>query len=321
MKEVLAGIGEIPEHLKHIPTLSPSRLYDFMKSPKYYKHINIDGNKKETDAMIEGRMVHCYNLEPHKFDQQYVNPFVGITPLKTVEDLKGFAAKNNIDLKGCKKKEDYEAAILTVDPSAPVLSRILADVEKKGLIVYDERDMEMLKEINRESREHQWLGKAMQGGTFEQLMWYYDDVCELIWRFKPDYFHQALGKHKIPCVIDWKKMPSTNPEAFNAWLYNSKSFVQFAIYKEGLKKIFNIDACVAVAGYDTAPPYAVEAYEVDVGAVDAGLAIAKKKGMEFRQCLETNHWPTAGGGKLLSGTLPTWAFNRIDFQEDQALEA
>ncbi len=321
MSQILAGIGEVPEELKHIPTCSPSRLYKFMESPKKYKHVYIDGNKEETDAMLEGRMVHMYQLERHLFDKTYVNPFETVKPLKTVEDLKGWLTSQKVDFKGCKKKEDYEQACLFTDPTAPVYSHVLNQVEKAGQIIVTPEELSMLAEINREAGEHAWLGKAMVGGTYEQLMWFYDDFTEMVWRCKPDYFHEALGKHKIPACIDWKKMPDIAPDAFNAWLFKSKAFVQMAIYKEALLKIFGVEASIVIAAYDTKAPYGVEAYEVDRGAVDAGMAVFKKKGLEFAQCHKENKWPTHGRGKLLSGTLPSWAFNRIQFDEDQALEA
>lgn len=321
MSNVLAGIGEIPEELKNIPTCSPSRLFTFMKSPKHYKHEYIDGNKKETDAMLEGRMVHMYLLEPDKFTQDYVNPFKDQAPLKTVDDLKTWLNERGLDSKGCKKKEDYERLVLFNDSKAPVYSYILQNLEKEKKTIITPEEIAMLEEIKKECDQHEWLSKALRGGTYEQLMWFFDEHTEMIWRFKPDYFHQSLGKYKVPCVLDFKKMPSTNPEDFNAWLYKSRAFVQLAIYKEGLKKIFGVDSSVVVGAYDTAPPQAVEAFEIDGGAIDAGLAMMKKKGLEFLQCHKENKWPTHGRGKLLSGTLPTWAFNRIDFEEDMALEA
>ena len=318
--ENACGIGEIPEEFAHIPTLSPSRLYDFRISPKHYKHVHIDGNKKDTAAMAEGKMVHLFNLEPDKFPNQY-KLIDEDAMLVTVDDLKKYAEKTMIDLKGCKKKEDYENTILFHDPNAPILSHVLKGLADQKFEAYSPKDQVMLEEIRREAQDHNWLGKAMQGGTYEQLMWFYDDFAGIIWRFKPDYFHQALGRLKIPCVIDWKKIPRINPAYFNTWLWSSGNYIQMGIYKEGLKRIFGIECSVVIAAYTTLAPYGIEAFEVDDAAVEAGWKLARKKSVEFIQCFKENKWPLNGRGNLLSGTLPTYAFNQLQYDEDEAIEA
>lgn len=315
------GFGNVPEEFKNVPTLSPSRLIEFMKSPRLYKHAYIDKQKKTTAAMEEGRMVHMYCLEPDKFDSHYVNPFKDIKPIKTVDDLKDYLKSNNVDFKGAKKKEDYVELALGFDQNAPIFDIVSENLRSQGKELITEDDTKMLKGIYELIEQHQWLGKAIKGGVYEQMMWYYDSDIGVIMRMKCDYFNPSLGKSKIPAIIDLKKMPDTSSDYFNPWLFKTKTYIQMAIYQECIKKITGLDAQSVIGAYDTKEPYFVEAYHIDIGAIEAGKAQFKKAGFEFMSCLEKNEWPSHGNGRLLSGTLPSWAFTKIDYDESQAVEA
>ena len=313
------GIGEIPQELKHIPTMSPSRLLDFMESPRYYNWVHNLGNKKKvTKQMDEGRMIHMYTLEREKFEKTYVNYFATQKPLETVKELTAYAQSLGLTVKSGTKKEDLINFILDFSADAPIYDAVLARLTAQGQTLIDNSDMTMLNTIQGLIDDHAWLSPALKGGTFEQMMWFYDDLCEVVWRFKPDCFNQ-VGLKKLPVVIDLKKTPDTSKEYFDSWLYKSKAYIQFGVYREGCKLIYGKDPYVVAGMYDIAEPCAVEAYHVDEAALSAGWQVARKFAMKFVECKKKNHWPTWGDGKLLTGSLPAWAINKLEYNE--SLEA
>mgnify|MGYP002479097620 CR=1 FL=1 len=58
------------EYLKD-PSLSSHQAMEYLKSPLRYLH-NKQNPKEATNAMIVGRAVHTIILEPHKFDEEFV---------------------------------------------------------------------------------------------------------------------------------------------------------------------------------------------------------------------------------------------------------
>lgn len=309
---IRSGTGSIPEDLKHIPTLSPSRLLDFMESPRYYNWVHNLGNKpKASKAMEDSRMVHKYILEPESFNELYVDYFGDVEPLETVDQIKAYLDAAGHSYKKTAKKAELVNEVLSFNPQAPIYDHVLNILKDEGKILIDSNQLKMLADLKDLFFENSFIKSALSGGEAEQLLWVYDETAGVIWRFKPDYIKQINNKL---VVTDIKKIPSTKKQYFDRWLYTSQAYVQMAIYRECLRMIKNSDPMVMIAAYEIDEPYAVEVYHIDEGALSAGWIVARKKAIEFVECVTNNYWPTEGRGRIQSGQLPAWALNQINYE-------
>lgn len=60
--------------------LSYSAFSKFKKSPDLFLRDRLDRERKQTAAMLEGKVFHCLVLEPHRFNAEYVLAYEGKTP-------------------------------------------------------------------------------------------------------------------------------------------------------------------------------------------------------------------------------------------------
>lgn len=56
--------------MSKITHLSPTRIKELLKSP-YHLNAYITGEKKQTDAMVEGNLIDCLLFEPNEFDNKF----------------------------------------------------------------------------------------------------------------------------------------------------------------------------------------------------------------------------------------------------------
>ena len=76
--------------MSKITHLSPTRIKELLKSP-YHLNMYIYGEKKQTDAMIEGNLIDCLLFEPEKFSEKFkVMPSFNCATTKGKTELSNF---------------------------------------------------------------------------------------------------------------------------------------------------------------------------------------------------------------------------------------
>lgn len=305
-----SGHGLIPEELKELPRISPSKLVCFLNSPAEYKDRYIDKQDRTTPAMLEGRMLHMYILEPQIFWNHYSRPLNKSEHLVTVEDLQNEIIRI-IGYKGKGKKEDLVQTVLNINPSAKIYDVEIARLERENKVVLTMGQMEMLKMISDRIYDNKFISWILKDGLREQLMWYVEPDLNVLITFKPDFFTTTLAEKKQPLVVDLKRLPSCNPYRMRAWLDNSKVHVQMAMYADGIKMCYGVEPSTMILGVEQRAPYITESYVLDQAAIEVGRNLYKKGIVEYLECVKTNNW--YGFSKqqepiLLS--LPSWALQR-----------
>jgi hypothetical protein len=97
------------------PGLSHSGTLDLAVSPLQYWHKHVNPRREPgwpTPAMRLGSAIHCRVLEPGQYLGRYARALLkadydGRVILDTVDEIKKFAAREGVSLKGCKVKADF----------------------------------------------------------------------------------------------------------------------------------------------------------------------------------------------------------------------
>ena len=298
--------------------LSPSALMEFAKSPKHYHAAYILKEKKQTDAMFDGELVHKIILESEKFMEKYAvldseeNYFV------TVEQIK--AAIENLGEKPCKgKKEDLVNQLSALSPAAKIW-----DLYKKQMLEQDKRlvdaeTYEKLTRIAQAARSHQWLSKTIPGSMIEQPAWFKHETG-IYFSTRMDLYHPGLGASKTPVIVDVKKVRNANPMKFQRVVADMDLQIQAAVYVDCVKALTGREPHYAFALVEFDSPYIIEIAALDVGAIEAGRAQYNKLIFKYIECLETDTWPAYTNGICTNISLPSWKFEQIDYDSELELE-
>lgn len=299
--------------------ISPSALMQFAISPKHYYSAYVLKEMEQTEAMFQGELVHKIILEPDKFLEKYSILDSQENYLVTVDQIK--SAILELGEKPCKgKKDDLINQLCALDPDAKIWDLYVSDVESQGKRLVDQKTYQKLTRIAQEARSHAWLSKTMQGGIIEQPAWFKHETGVYV-SLRMDFFNLTTGVKKLPLVLDVKKVRTAHPMEFQRVLYNNRLYIQVAMYYDCIKAITGLEPYAGFVLSEFEPPYITEVVACNNAVIDAGLQTYNKLIRRFIECHETNKWPGYTDGLCTNVSLPAYAFEKMDFEADQEIEA
>lgn len=156
-------VGEfhgIPEDVYHEgPGISRSDLMKIMKSPEHLEYEK-EREKTETPALILGTALHCYILEPDKFDATYVSLPEGMA----------------------RRGKRYQA--------------ILDDMEDDQILL-SFSDMEKTVAMGEKFKSHKVCAEFLEGSEREVTYYWNDPKTDLLCKARLDIVHPKLGAMDI----------------------------------------------------------------------------------------------------------------------------
>lgn len=293
---ILCGWGKVPPELLEIyPKISVSGLMAMCESPADYESTYILKEREETKAMRLGTAVHIAVLEPEKFDITYFPKPIKYPEyvLKTNDDIKKILKENKQIVTG--NKEDLINRLRgTINCEIYMTEDEYLDKERMGKELLSDEDYTACIRISKRFKEHKMLSVLMSGGEAEKLGWALHRETKTIITFKADkykLFKQRSGIFGGVC-IDVKKFLKVKYRNFIYAVDDNNLYVQAALYSDILLAITNEVHLFCWALCRDKPPYHVVPYEADDAWLEAGHNKYNKKLIEFKECLETNKWPT-----------------------------
>jgi hypothetical protein len=294
--------------------LSPSSLITLHKSPKhfYYKHI-LKIKEEPTDAMLEGTMFHHAVLEPESFFDKYVVLDSKDNYLSTIDDVKSRIVELGAKpVKG--KKEDLEKQLLELDPNAKLYSNYINDLAKSNKVFVNEDQYTRAKSIIEEISNNPWLSRALKLGQ-KELKCYFHHELDVILNMRMDYFEPEFGSKKLPLIMDLKLVRSADQKYFERAIWEQGLHIQAAVNVDAIKSRTGKDAMFAWICVEPKPPHCIEIYCADFGLLEAGRDTYYRLIHKYKECKQTNNWPSYNAGKLTSCSLPHWAFSQLNFED------
>jgi len=258
--------------------LSKSMLADFMDCPARFKHVHIDGARKDDkDHLRLGNAVHTLALEPELFHERHY-----ILPEGIRRDARTAAYKEHLEAAGTK-----------------TIIRAQDLVNVKGMA-------DSLK-ANKKA-----LALLQASGKIEASIFWTDQSTGLDLRCRPDFMRDD------GLIVDLKTTNSACPDTFERNAFNLGYDVSVALTSEGYHALTGeMPADYVFLAVETEPPYLIEAYNTytpfqdDVSLLLVGQKRLNKTLHHFAHCKKTNHWPGYSEGIVPLG-VPGYQLKQLE---------
>lgn len=299
--------------------ISPSGLIELNKSPKHYYSAYVLKEKEQTEAMLEGELVHKLILEPDKFHEKFNVLNDKEEYICTVDELKeAIVANGEKPVKG--NKGDLVNQLMNIDPNAMIWEVYHEEQMITGKKLVDAKTYVRLMRICEEVKANSFLKQALTGGMIEQSAHYKHPLGVYI-NMRMDFYHPGMGVNKRPVVIDVKKVRSADPDSFSKMMYSSGLYIQAACYVDAITAITGVEPIFAWACVEPEPPFAVEVYACDHGALELGRAKVNQLLHRFIECKNKQEWPSYTQGKIINLSVPHWAFSKENYDIEKEIGA
>lgn len=256
---MLEGAHAISNKAYHDNTsrISKSGLDIIAKSPQHYWSAYLDPKReprKETPALLLGRVVHLAILEPQLLREEFA-----IDP--------GFNMRTN------QGKAAHQDWLTQIGPSKSVI-----DLETYNIA------MRMREAVH----AHPAAAELLRSGFAEQTWYWTDQATGAPCKCRTDFMNRDRF------VVDIKTTEDASPEAFGRSAAKYRYHVQGAYYTDGLvNNGYTPNGFVFIA-VEKAPPYAVAVYYLDEIAADVGRQLYTRDLSVYALCKESGHWPGYG---------------------------
>jgi hypothetical protein len=225
-------------------------LTDPTKCPAHCKHYLLEG-RKDTPALIFGRAVDTYILEPLRFFEIY----------SVMPDADGRTKA------GKAIKAEYEAKL------------------KPGQEIIRESDYAKIQEIYSFVSESRAIRLIRDGKSQVCLVWE-DKTTGLLCKARLDYLNVD-----IPMITDLKSAADCSPFGFGWAIYRFMYYQQLGFYAMGYKVLTGDEPNMAIFAIEKEKPYVHASYELGDKTIETGKKAARKALTIYKECIESGQWP------------------------------
>jgi hypothetical protein len=271
---------------------SNSRLSRLRQSPAHLKAY-MDEPPAETDALFLGKAIHTAVLEP---DQLILRYTVAEQCVATKKDLDRCANVGSFFdcgagwLCGVHRRQGTGQ----IDTSRVVLKP-------------DEFEMcEGIRDSMRASRSARSLLTGPGDAEFS-VIWH-DSLTGVLCKGRFDRHSPTIAGGAI---VDIKTTRDASERAFERSIFEHGYHRQAAMYLDAARVLGIAAEHFVILAVEKARPYAVAAYRLTDGAIDAGRQQITRLLRSYADCVEKNVWP-AYPDRVTDIALPPWAWSQID---------
>lgn len=297
------------------PGVSKSMLDAIAVSPLNFwdQYINPDREPREyKHCFAVGDGTHKLVLEPGTFEHTYAVGFDKTAfpdALNTADDLKQALARENLMTGGSKP----ELARRLVEEAGYPRSRIMMFLEQDHAASMADRipipakDYKNMLATLKAVHRHHTAGPLLIGAQTEQSF-YYTDEFGILRRCRTDAI-SSCGQF----VIDLKTTDDVSEAGFGRTIAQRRYHVQAAWYLDILYRLYGMDApkeFVFIAVQKTRP-YDVAVHFLRPEHIEIGRLLYRRDLLQLQQCLESNIWHGADGGRVIEATLPSWEMAKL----------
>mgnify|MGYP001177206171 CR=1 FL=1 len=257
-----------------LPHMNQSTLKKGLRSMQHLKAAIEGADRKETDALKFGQLVHTAVLEPESLSMEYaIAPKVDRRTKGGKQEWDDFV-RVNFD-KTVVKQEDYDRAL--------AIRESVMEHPAAKLLLSRDRETEVTATWNHEGTD-----------------------CKA----RLDGYIAPRGKAK-PIILDLKTAMDASPDGFSRAVAKFNYHFQQAFYVDAVKAIKKRHAQFIFIAVEKEPPYAVGVYTLGGDAEEVGRKMYKDVLTRWRDVVQSNH--AAGyGDSIQEIELPNWAVPEPD---------
>lgn len=242
----------------------------------------------DTDALRQGRAIHCAVLEPDSFASRYMMARQCSATTKKGEQCSKLGCGMTRGAWLCGTHGGQRGGAVTVLSEADYLSALRA-------------------------RDAVWahpMAKQLLSGHGEaevSLSWADDETgipCKA--RLDRRSPHIAGG-----AIVDLKKTRDASKRAFERAIYTYGYHLQAGWYIDGCHDVGLAAEHFVIIAQEDFPPYATAVYRVNEAAIDAGRETMRPLVRLYAECVEKNEWP-GYAPDVRDVFLPDYAWHQVD---------
>ncbi len=262
---------------------SNSRLTVLRQTPAHMK-VFADQDIPSTASLVTGRAAHSAVLEPELFEEKY---------FRAPEGLK----RGTNDWKAL--EEQWGAGyVLKAVPSK-------TDPGYDGIVAM--KDAVWSKKVTKD---------RLTGGEAELTGIAQDPETGVMFKFRPDYRKVING---VSQITDYKTTRDASEDAFRKSIWNFGYHRQAALYVLGMALLDEPTDDFVFMAQEKKPPYAVAFWDLDLGALDAGMQQVRNGLRHYAECLSSDKWP-GYPDEVRSISLLEWHFREVDDERPRETE-
>ena len=229
--------------------------------------------KEPTDALIEGRAIHCATIEPEKFAKRYAQaPYQNRSTKKEKEAWKALEA------------EQPHAEILRKNTYEQILAVALA------------------------VRTNPIAAKLFSAGAGEVVAVWKQPATEVYGKLRLDWITAVDGR---TVVVDLKSTEDARPWSFSKSCHDYGYHTQAAWYLDGLFQLDAREREFWLVAVEKKPPFANTVYQLDPNAIQLGREENARRLERFTDAKVRGLWPGYDPGPEFIG-LPEYAYREDD---------
>lgn len=257
-----------------LPHMNQSTLKQGLRSMQHLKAAIEGENRKETDALRFGQLVHTAILEPESLSMEYaIAPSVDRRTKAGKQEWEDFT-RVHFD-KVIVKQEDYDRALA-------MRESVMQHPAAKALLSRD-RMTEVTATWNNEGTD-----------------------CKA----RLDGYIPPRGKAK-PIILDLKTAMDASPDGFARAVAKFNYHLQQAFYVDAVKAVKKRHAQFVFIAVEKEAPYAVGVYTLAGDAEEVGRKMYKDVLTRWRDSVQSNH-AVGYGDSIQEIELPGWAVSSSD---------
>ncbi len=280
--------------------------------------------REEKHCFAVGDGTHKLVLEPGTFEQTYAVGFDKAAHPKAMDsaaELKKACSELGLMVSGT-KPELAERLITEGKVNPETIMLVLEKMHEKtmnGKIAIPAKDYKnmlgMLNAVNRDPEAKNLLHNA---DTEQSFFYRHTLPCgtKILMKCRTDLITADYG-----FIGDLKTTDDVSEEAFGRTIANFGYHVSAAWYLDIMKHLYGDDApegffFIAV---QKTRPYDVGIYYLTQEQLRLGRAIYQSYLARLAECVKTNYWPGATGGKILPANIPKWEMQKLDYFDAEKL--
>ena len=179
-------------------------------------------------------------------------------------------------------------------------------LENAGAEIVTADEGEMLNGMAESVRKHPAASALLSGaGIAEGSCWWYDDQSGELCRCRPDFYRED------GIIVDLKTTEDASLEGFTKSVAKYRYAVQAAMYADGVEWATGTTVkAFAFIAVEKQPPYAVQCFQLDFQATEAGRVTYKNLLLDLADCKIAKKFP-AYSDKVETISLPNWALKGV----------
>jgi PDDEXK-like domain of unknown function (DUF3799) len=157
-------------------------------------------------------------------------------------------------------------------------------------------------------------------GRAEQSLFWQDALTGIWRRARLDWMPDADARERL-IAVDYKTTTSADPDGIAKSVYTFGYYMQAPWYLDGLQALgLAEDPAFVFVFQETAPPYLVNAIQLDWLALRTGYDRNRRAIERYRDCMNSGIWPgyTPDIRDLPTISLPHWAARHLDEEAEAA---